>query len=86
MASGVISKPGNRWLVGLVVAATAITGGITVHGISNLELVVKQPTPQPTKLVVKQVTALGHLEPESKVLHLSAPQALDGEPPAEELR
>ena len=29
MASGVISKPENRWLVELVVAATVITGSIT---------------------------------------------------------
>lgn len=77
MSSGVISKPGNRWLVGLIFAATVVTGGIAIYGVSNSELV--SQSPQPTTPTVKRITALGNLEPESEVIHLSAPQALDGD-------
>jgi hypothetical protein len=28
-------KPKNKWLIGSIVAATAITGGITIYGISQ---------------------------------------------------
>lgn len=74
-----LSKHRNLWLVGLVVAATAITGGIAIHGISNFGLVSQQSSPQPTIPILKKVTALGLLEPEAEVIHLSAPQALDGD-------
>ncbi len=77
MSSGVISKPGNRAFVGLIFAATVVTGGIAIYGVSNSELV--SQSPQPTMPTIKKITALGHLEPESEVIHLSAPQALDGD-------
>lgn len=79
MTFGELSKPRKLWLVGLVVAATAITGGIAIHGISNFGLVSQQSSPQPTIPTLKKVTALGRLEPEAEVIHLSAPQALDGD-------
>lgn len=76
MTSEVLSKSKNPWLVGLVVAATAVTGGIAIYS-SQFESVKQSPT-QPTPTMPK-ITALGRLEPEKEVLHLSAPQALDGD-------
>lgn len=76
MTSEVLSKSRNPWLVGLVFAATAVMGGIAIYN-SQFESVKQSPT-QPTPTVQK-ITALGRLEPEKEVLHLSAPQALDGD-------
>lgn len=78
MTFGELSKPRNRWLVALVVAATAITGGIAIYSISNFDSVGQQSLPQSRTPIMKKVTALGRLEPEAEVIHLSAPQALDG--------
>ncbi|BAY48958.1 heterocyst specific ABC-transporter, membrane fusion protein DevB homolog [Scytonema sp. HK-05] len=76
----VLSKPGNRWLIGLVVGATAITGGIVFYGISQYGMVSQKPAPKvETAPPVKKVTALGRLEPEAEVINLSAPLALDGD-------
>ncbi|WP_414582529.1 ABC exporter membrane fusion protein [Scytonema sp. PCC 10023] len=75
----VLSKPGNRWLIGLVVGATAITGGIVFYGISQYGMVSQKPAPVETAPPVKKVTALGRLEPEAEVVNLSAPLALDGD-------
>lgn len=75
----VLSKPGNRWLIGLVVGATAITGGIVFYGISQYGMVTQKPAPVETAPPVKKVTALGRLEPEAEVIKLSAPLALDGD-------
>lgn len=75
----VLSKPGNRWLIGLVVGATAITGGIVFYGISQYGMISQKPAPVETAPPVKKVTALGRLEPEAEVIKLSAPLALDGD-------
>lgn len=79
MALKVLSKPTNRWLIGLVVSATAITGGIVFYGISQYGMVSQKPAPVETAPQVKKVTALGRLEPEAEVVNLSAPLALDGD-------
>ncbi|MBW4629847.1 MAG: ABC exporter membrane fusion protein [Brasilonema octagenarum HA4186-MV1] len=73
------SKPTNRWLIGLVVGATAITGGIAYYGISQYGVFSQKPAPVETAPPVKKVTALGRLEPEAEVIKLSAPLALDGD-------
>ncbi len=76
----VLSKPRNRWLAGLTVATTALTGGITFYYISYFGLVGQSSYSQPTTIpTVKKVTALGLLEPEAEVIRLSAPLALDGD-------
>lgn len=75
-----LSNPMNRRLIGLVLGATALTGTIVYYGISrfgspaqsNPQPVVSAPAPQ-------RVTALGRLEPETEVVKLSAPLALDGD-------
>ncbi|NJM73682.1 MAG: ABC exporter membrane fusion protein [Scytonema sp. RU_4_4] len=79
MTFKVLSKPTNRWLIGLVVAATAITGGMISYGISQYGIVSQKPAPLETAPPVKKVTALGRLEPEAEVIKLSAPLALDGD-------
>ncbi|MFM7408259.1 MAG: ABC exporter membrane fusion protein [Cuspidothrix sp.] len=77
-------KPANQGLIALIVLATAITGGIVIYGISNFG--------QPAKTSVNeaqvnepilQVSALGRLEPETEIIKLSAPLALDGDRIAE---
>ncbi len=74
------SKPINRWLMGSMVAATAITGVAVLYGFqvglmnrSDLSLPVETAPP------VRKVTALGRLEPQAEVIHLSAPVTLDGD-------
>ncbi len=79
MTFKVLSKPTNRWLIGLVVGATAITGGIVSYGICQYGMVSQKPALVETDHPVKKVTALGRLEPEAEVIKLSAPLALDGD-------
>jgi HlyD family secretion protein len=79
MNVNLLKKPANRWIISLVIGATAITSGIAYYGISQFGQF-RQPTPQvETTPVVKKVTALGRLEPEADVIKLSAPMALDGD-------
>lgn len=77
-------KPVNQGLIALIVVATAITGGIVMYGITNFG--------QPAKTAVNkvqvnepvlQISALGRLEPETEIIKLSAPLALDGDRVAE---
>ncbi|WP_017318070.1 ABC exporter membrane fusion protein [Mastigocladopsis repens] len=79
MTFKVLSKPTNRSLIGLVVTASAITGGIVFYGISQYGVVSQKPAPVETASPVKKVTALGRLEPEAEVISLFAPLALDGD-------
>ncbi|WP_414563748.1 MULTISPECIES: ABC exporter membrane fusion protein [unclassified Anabaena] len=81
MVQNRLFKTPNKTLIVLVIAATAITGGMAVYGISQFgqmgqtassELVETAPT-------VRRVTALGRLEPETEVISLSAPLELDGD-------
>ncbi|MBO3460391.1 ABC exporter membrane fusion protein [Aetokthonos hydrillicola Thurmond2011] len=76
MSVKVLFKPTNRWLIGLVLAAGVISTGIVLYNISQFKKV-----SEPAKLtpVVKRITALGRLEPESEVIRLSAPLDLDGD-------
>ncbi len=77
-------KPVNQGLIALMVVATAITGGMVIYGITNFG--------QPAKTAVNKVqvnepilrvSALGRLEPETEIIKLSAPLALDGDRVAE---
>lgn len=79
MALGLFSKGANRQLIGLIVLATLITGGIAYYGISQFRQMRGTPQPTATVPVVKKVTALGRIEPEGEVIRLSAPLALDGD-------
>jgi HlyD family secretion protein len=73
-------KPGNRWMVGMVIAATVVTGGVIYYGVSQFGLIsTAQKQPVETLPEVKKVTALGRLEPETEIIKLSAPIPLDGD-------
>ncbi len=81
MTFKLLVKPKNPWLIGLLISATAITGGVIFYGVSQFGLVGKAPSSQTVEAtpVVTKVTALGRLEPSSQVIKLSAPLALDGD-------
>jgi HlyD family secretion protein len=81
MTFKLLVKPKNPWLIGLLVGAAAITGGVIFYGVSQFGLVAKAPSSQTVEAapIVKKVTALGRLEPSSQVIKLSAPLALDGD-------
>lgn len=65
-----------RW-AGLLLAVLALTGGLSYSYLSQF---FRSPQPQPTLAPpVRQIGALGRLEPASEVIKLSAPLALDGD-------
>jgi HlyD family secretion protein len=75
----IISKPSQK-LIGVVAAATTITGAIAFYGISQTGLLTPSQTPAVEAFpAVKKVTALGRLEPQGEVINLSAPLNLDGD-------
>lgn len=76
-----LSKPLNKRIVGLIVAATVATGAIAFYGISQFATVGVNKSSQPAQSIpiVKKITALGRLEPAAEVIELSAPLALDGD-------
>lgn len=81
MSYKLLLKPGNQGLIVLVLAATAITAGIAIYGISNFSKIGNATTGELTETgaIPSKVTALGRLEPETEVIKLSAPLALDGD-------
>ena len=81
MSTNLLFKAANRyWLIGLIVAATGITGAIALYGVSQFGLSDKSASNQvETTPRIQKVTALARLEPEAEVIKLSAPLALDGD-------
>ncbi|MEA5616361.1 ABC exporter membrane fusion protein [Cronbergia sp. UHCC 0137] len=87
MTQKLLLKPNHQKLIGLIITATVMTGGIIFYGISRFGQVGKMElseAAQTTQISVK-VSALGRLEPETEVIRLSAPLALDGDRVAEVL-
>ena len=74
-------KSPSPGLIGLMVAATTIPVGIAIYGISNFGQMGKTSVTEskPIVPIPQIVTALGRLEPETEVIKLSAPLALDGD-------
>ena len=74
-------KSPNPGLIGLMVAATTIPVGIIIYGVSNFGQMGKTSVTEskPIVPIAEIVTALGRLEPETEVIKLSAPLALDGD-------
>jgi HlyD family secretion protein len=73
-----LSKPGNRWLIGLTGAAAVLTLGTTGYWLAQWS----RPDPAPpttTAPATPRIMALGRLEPATEVLRLSAPLTLDGD-------
>ncbi|BAY16547.1 heterocyst specific ABC-transporter, membrane fusion protein DevB [Anabaenopsis circularis NIES-21] len=80
MGQNLLLKPANKKLLGLIIAATAITGGIVVYGISQFGQMGRTASQEPAVTTsLPKVTALGRLEPEAEVISLSAPLVLDGD-------
>ncbi|MBG1244866.1 ABC exporter membrane fusion protein [Nostoc sp. NZL] len=81
MVEKLSSKASSQGLIALVIAATAITGGIVVYGISQFGLVGQTEKSEPVETTpkIQKVAALGRLEPEAEVISLFAPLALDGD-------
>ncbi len=81
MVQKLLKKVYNKELVTLVIAATAITGGIVVYGISQFGLVGQTEKSESVETTpnIQKVAALGRLEPEAEVISLFAPLALDGD-------
>ncbi|MFS0519059.1 ABC exporter membrane fusion protein [Nostoc sp. UIC 10607] len=81
MVEKLSSKASSKGLIALVIAATAITGGIVVYGISQFGLVGQTEKSEPVETTpkIQKVAALGRLEPEAEVISLFAPLALDGD-------
>ncbi|NJL35996.1 MAG: HlyD family efflux transporter periplasmic adaptor subunit [Leptolyngbyaceae cyanobacterium SM1_4_3] len=76
-----LSKPANQRILALVAAGTALSVAITVYGMSQ----VNQPQPSTGEVVetnvptVRQVTALGRLEPATEVIRVSVPAILSND-------
>ncbi len=81
MTNRMLFKPKNQHLIALVIAATAITGGIVFYAISQFRQIGKTSSSETVQAapIVQKVTALGRLQPEAEVISLSAPLALDGD-------
>ncbi len=75
-----LKSPSNRWMIGLVVAAIGVTGGVLYYGASQFGIFSKpQKEVVETLPEIQKVTALGRLEPEAEIIKLSAPIPLDGD-------
>ncbi|MCC5665167.1 biotin/lipoyl-binding protein [Nostoc sp. CHAB 5784] len=81
MVQKLSEKASKKGLITLVIAATAITGGIVAYGISQFGLVGQTEKSEPVETTpnIQKVAALGRLEPEAEVISLFAPLALDGD-------
>lgn len=81
MSQKMLFKPANQGVIGLVIIATAITSGIVFYAVTQFGQVSKTTASDAvaTETIDPRVTALGRLEPETEVISLSAPLALDGD-------
>lgn len=74
-----IPQLSNPQLMGLLMGAMMVTGGIVFYGVSQFFVGSGSPESTPRVMPINKVAALGRLEPESAVLKLSTPLALDGD-------
>ena len=74
-----LAKPLNRWSLAVIVAGTASTGAIAFYGISQVRPTTRSAefvAPAPT---IRQVTALGRIEPATEVIKVSVPATLSND-------
>jgi HlyD family secretion protein len=69
--------PKKPWLIGLSLGAIALAGTSAYYTISQVSQPQAQPVVSPAP--IKQVAALGRLEPETEVIRLAVPAVLDGD-------
>jgi len=74
-----LAKPSNRRMLALVAAATAITGTTVFYGISQFRQTSKPSIPTQTTPTVRQITALGRLEPTTEIVKVSVPATLSND-------
>jgi HlyD family secretion protein len=80
MSQKLLFKPANQGLIALVIGATVVTAGITFYAVSQFgQTKTTASDSAPTQVATPKITALGRLEPETEVISLSAPLALDGD-------
>ena len=75
----ILFKHSHRWTLALIIAATGIIGTTVFYGISRL-----RPTSKPIKAaeaapIIRQVTALGRLEPLTEIIKVSVPATLNND-------
>lgn len=73
-------KP-KPWLVGTVLAAVAMTGGVIFIGLSQGGWSIASQSPETTSKPksLPSVAALGRLEPTGEIIQIAAPLSLDGD-------
>ena len=76
MKLSVIQKLKNPWVLGLVGLATLSTIGTSTYVLTQKPYAATVVSQAPT---TPQISALGRLQPESEILKLAAPLALDGD-------
>ncbi|MGF1480771.1 MAG: ABC exporter membrane fusion protein [Cyanophyceae cyanobacterium] len=72
----IVLKKANRWLIGLLITVPALAGAVSLWMTLENE---RSPSSPAEVAPPQKVTALGRLEPQSEVIHLFAPLALDGD-------
>lgn len=70
-----LSKPSNQRMILLIVAASALTGGIIYYGLSQFTATLSRPESAPV-VSPQRIVALGRLEPQQEVIKVSVPAAL----------
>lgn len=80
-----LTKPLNRWVIGLIVVGTSATTATLFYGMSLFGRAGESThSSQPVKIpIARKVTALGRLEPQAEVIRLSTPLTLDRDRVAE---
>jgi HlyD family secretion protein len=74
-----IFKGASQWVIILTVGAALFTGTATLYSLSRFQIPKQSPAPTPkaSTSAVRAITALGRLEPEGEVIHLSAPASAE---------
>jgi HlyD family secretion protein len=73
-----LTKPSNRWMLGLMAGGVLFTGGIAYYGISQF-IMAKPVENTQTTPIIKSIVALGRLEPETEVTKVSVPATLSND-------
>lgn len=73
----------NRWMLGLILAGTAVTIATAVYGLSQFQAASQVEESVVTAPAEREISALGRLEPATEVVQVSAPLSLNGDRLAE---
>jgi HlyD family secretion protein len=74
-----LSKPSRQWTFALILTATAVTGTIAFYGMSQSRQSDNSPQVAPPAPELRQITALGRLEPTTEVVRVSVPATLSND-------